>query len=434
VRLVVTHPKYGGTTAQANTQVEETKVVLATPGSVECVVTEDGRTPPPGKWMVAVVRSGGGMRAPMEMPRLVTPGLDGRFVVEALQPGSYTFQSVESMRALRSPGGFYSAAGMMFMFGEKGSVRCEVVAGRRESLRLEVNPAAQPIEGPSGTLTGTVTIDGRPAVGYFVMSFMQRRRSVITDANGRFDCGPVPVGTWELQLVAPNAVEGRSPLWSGRVEVKVGEAKTVAIELEMGSLAGVVIGPDGGPVAGVVVNLNGQPKLVDGFPAGNRASFHAMSDANGRFAVDALPVGTYTLSAQSRGVGKTTMRDVKIEVGSRANVDVRLVRGFTLQGRVDLQAFGARKFRFGSIAILDEANQENEWARLQPDGSFEVQNLKGGTYKLMPSLVFEERGERGSWSVAESPITIHADRLDVVLRPVFTPAAPTGTNERMRNR
>lgn len=75
-------------------------------------------------------------------------------------------------------------------------------------------------EGPTGTITGQLTIDGNPAGAGFMVSFMEMNRGFLafgtTDAQGRFridswNAGDMPTGTYKVMVSPGNSTPARDP-------------------------------------------------------------------------------------------------------------------------------------------------------------------------------------------------------------------------------
>lgn len=75
-------------------------------------------------------------------------------------------------------------------------------------------------DGPTGTVTGRLTVDGQPAGAGFMVSFMEMTRGFLafgtTDAEGRFkidswNAGDMPIGTYKVMIAPPAATPARDP-------------------------------------------------------------------------------------------------------------------------------------------------------------------------------------------------------------------------------
>lgn len=104
---------------------------------------------------------------------------------------------------------------------------------------------------------------------------------------------------------------------------------TAAIAQGSGSIHGRVADAEDIPFGGVVVVVKGAP-----LPQGVRAS----TDAAGRFRIDDLPAGTYTVSASYIGYETATMRNVSVVLGGVEMLDLVLSAIDLVQDRVVVSA------------------------------------------------------------------------------------------------
>ncbi|MEA2569033.1 MAG: Carboxypeptidase regulatory-like domain [Acidobacteriota bacterium] len=139
-------------------------------------------------------------------------------------------------------------------------------------------------------VNGKVTLGGEPYEAKLLFGGRDGavRSTMTSDADGRF-AGYVPHrGRWPVEISGDGGV--RTLL---SVDVTTDDLK---IELSDTSISGVVVGSDGKPVAraDVSATLNGRVLSV-------------ASEADGRFAFRALPVGSVRLRASNRRAGETSM-------------------------------------------------------------------------------------------------------------------------------
>jgi phage baseplate assembly protein gpV len=169
LRVSAEHPKWG--VAHGEVKIgEEVVLRMQPPGSLQGLVTENGKPPELGKYTIAVVRRRGNdePRGPLETtPMLVSPGVDGTFTVKVLQPGTYNVAGVKALDALRSPGGLVSMMQDMFMMRNLPDETVQVMSGQAAQVRLETGE--KPIEGPTARLSGSVTVDGKLGSGFGIM-------------------------------------------------------------------------------------------------------------------------------------------------------------------------------------------------------------------------------------------------------------------------
>ncbi len=87
---------------------------------------------------------------------------------------------------------------------------------------------------------------------------------------------------------------------------------------------------------GLSVSLPENQMAIEQFKDTNTSNFSAVADANGRFTIDGLPPGQYTLDFGQRGFFETPGRPVvaTVEAGKPSNVNVPMLAGSTITGRV----------------------------------------------------------------------------------------------------
>lgn len=242
------------------------------------------------------------------------------------------------------------------------------------SLAWSASPAQDPKE--TGTITGRVTLDGKPAQGVVVMataSTSDQARVVermlkpsaspkaITDSDGRYRLEGVPAGAHSVTPYAPTLVS----LGADKLETNVnvtGDATVERIDFSLtrgGVISGKITDNEGRPVIASFVSLK---------PVGNsyNANFYSMSrdrmlftDDRGIYRLFGLPAGRYLVSVGNSdnspfgplftGQGRVrtyypgvtdepSAKPVEVAAGAEAvGVDIRLgvaATGFVVSGRV----------------------------------------------------------------------------------------------------
>src|ERR1700733_15362288 len=87
---------------------------------------------------------------------------------------------------------------------------------------------------------------------------------------------------------------------------------------QAGSIAGTVLDPSGGALSKAIVVVH----RVSG-----SVSKEATTDGQGRFSVDSLPAGTYTVEVASQGFATATRTGVQITAGQLLNISIQLAVG-----------------------------------------------------------------------------------------------------------
>lgn len=363
LKVSVDHPKWGTVGGEAKPG-EELVLVLGAPGLLDGKLLEGGRPALPGKFSVTLMRRPGDGRNDMgfAMPQLLTADAEGAFRA-TLQSGNYELVVVESLEAIRSPGGFMGFFESMWMKRSEQRTEFEITAG--QTTRVQIEAGAKPIEGPVARLTGTVFLNGQPAFGNSVsINGIDFRAGTHVDENGRFDFEQVPVASKPvLTVFGRNTASGMlmDPLWTRQLELTEGETRDLPIEITTSSIHGVCVDANGRPVAGVRVRAAG--RLKD--EGRNVSALRTVSDADGAFAFPQVPEGNWRVQAnggEPPGVGSTPEFDLTI--GSPVD-DLRIVMQATVAvaGRIDLAALGPssgeRDWVWLRLERLDEAKGDS---------------------------------------------------------------------------
>lgn len=154
-------------------------------------------------------------------------------------------------------------------------------------------------------------------------------QSVATDGAGNAVFTQVPVGRYQVVAKAEGFAPGQSRLSISRA----GASTELRLDLKRGArVAGIVVDPEGKPLAGARVvyqgasdrSMRATPRL-DG----------VVSDKEGRFAIDALPRGSFRFTATAEGFAPGFSELVTLDGDSETTgVEVRMAAGATLRGKV----------------------------------------------------------------------------------------------------
>jgi protocatechuate 3,4-dioxygenase beta subunit len=392
LRITAEHPRWGALQGRIEQELPEPRELVlraAVPGWIEGTLTDGGKPPAIGKYMVgAEWRSQGNRGATESVPALTAPSLDGKFTLRALQPGSYSVAALPSAATLHSPGGVLELM-QSAMFGmHQSSQDVEVVAGQGVTVNLDATGVQY--DGPVGSLFGTVQVDGRLAVGYRVRaSGSNVNRMAIVDAAGRFELRDVPVGNVYLSLTsADGGMFDRQGIWNRGVELAAAQNLEVNIEVATTSLSGICLRPDGSPAIHMHVQVRGQPLAhTDGM---NTIWRYVQTDADGRFRVDGTMAGVYRLevSGNDESPVRGVLDNIRAE-GGRAVEDLRLQLHTTIEfsGRVDLTAFGVvPEWAWLTVHHVDPQHPERpgeqlDGTQVSKDGTFKT-HVDAGTYRV----------------------------------------------------
>lgn len=406
LRISADHPRWGVVHGEAKFG-QELVLYMEPPGSLRGVLTEEGRPPELGKFTVVVMQEGGdGPRGPIEqVPTLVTARPDGSFSVLALQPGNYGVAVIKSLDALRSPGSLMLLGQTMMMEDELPSAQVRVHSGQTAEVRLDASK--KPIEGPTGHLFGTVTIDGRLAAGHTVTCHGEEGRhfQAKVDETGRFDFGSVPAAK-ALQVNLAATVDGMmfagsgAALWAGKVTLAAAEERELVIAVATSSVSGTCHLADGSVAAGAFVQARGRLKGAEGDQ--KEVWLGSSTDHQGRFHFAQVAEGTWTFEARSMGehAGRGRLEGIAVAAGIPLDsLRIEMQKGITVKGRVDLTRLGDHKpdrcwivFHRMPADGGDGVGEGADSAGFELDGSFSTDDLAPGRYRVRVHVAGEDEG------------------------------------------
>lgn len=388
LRLTARHPAWGEVHGECSAAAAETVLAFGSTGGIDGVLTDGGRPPAPGRWMVVLERRRGeGPRGAIpELPQLQLPDLLGAFQFGALQPGSYRVTVQDSADAVGSMGSLWSYLGRRNRILPWSRKDVELRAGETLTVRLEALVERKEFAGPGAPVHGIALIDGAPADGAVVsarhdgLDFTGVSR---VDRLGRFDLGRVPAGKVRIVLSPREVVESRlrdtlfNHLWSQEVTVVDGAARELAIDVASGAVSGFVRDTTGLPVTDGWVHLSRQ---------GGEGAFHRVGlGADGGFRVARLTEGRYSVVAAVDGRRQLLPLTVMVAAGLESG-PIELVVQVVAQvrGHIDLAALTAPQ---PPLLLHLEAEGGGDGAggrgRVDPrNGRFTVGNVVPGRYRL----------------------------------------------------
>ncbi len=223
-------------------------------------------------------------------------GQDGTIDVDYLSPGEYTFYAKVPGRAI-------------------GVARTKVLAGKKE-------PARPTVEVPLGfTLRGQVRDrEGHPLKGVSVnvTGIPEDETSTVTDAQGVYELkglsdSYISMGSGYMMFVQ---ADGYAP-WDGvEVFMRLGVDRRKDITLDRGAtVRGRVVYADGKPADHVKVSVSGKRKFLMADYWVSSIMPSGVTDADGRYVIEHVPVGDITLLAG------TASKEVKTDDGKDLTVD-----------------------------------------------------------------------------------------------------------------
>jgi hypothetical protein len=274
----------------------------------------------------------------------------------------------------------------------------------------------------SGTITGAPSHDSLAGVEACVVRTVNegevpievKERCRLTDADGDYEIGPLDAGTYLVSAWPPDDGENYLPryydadgMWPTD-SVTVADAPLTGIDMELpegGTLSGRVTEELGGkPLAGVLVCAGhgweeNEPVCVP-------------TDADGTYEIVALSTDIYTVRFSPAYSGLHYFEEryhdeivgsgypqtpVQVTAGSvTSDIDAALTPSAEIRGRVTLAAnrsplndilvCAAPPSSFSGYDFDDEAH----CSRTNTAGTYAIQNLEGGQYKVLFSLELRE--------------------------------------------
>jgi len=366
----------------------------------------------------------------------------GEYRIGGLPAGQYTVTASSTPQVVRITPGFATdrevvqgiAWGRFPVFAGSPKRQVDVRAGQEtgdvdfEVAGLQVTPPAgaasllKVAESGPGAITGrVVTPSGQPVSGALVLvSGNNQSRMVVADANGRFDGGRFHDGVYRIETGKSGYLtpefRGPSDSETARTVQVRAEARVHDIEVVLargGAIAGAIVDSAGEPFQGVLVRAM-RLREIGGRTVAATAGWPRLTDERGRYRISSLPPGAYlivaslnatepALDGRARGFAPVyypatahveSAQSVQVELGS-AVTGVDLTLAVSSTARVSGKALNAAGDPLpGRVALATSARSrgvaaEPRFARVEPDGSFELADVPSGDY------VLQALGERG---------------------------------------
>ena len=153
--------------------------------------------------------------------------------------------------------------------------------------------------------------------------------------------------------------------------------------IKLSEVSGKVIGADGSPATGAYVELS-NPKVNDW-----NGELRTDADGRGQFSIRSVPPGSYVLSAsQNDHDGHRYSVRQTVEVGETKidSVVLAIGRGARLQGRIIASGGGSLALDHTQVNLGATSDKERTGfvsARVNKDGTFEIEGMSDGSYALM---------------------------------------------------
>lgn len=358
---------------------------------------------PPAEPLLVLLVPGDEAPTDAMLPRTTVTDAEGRFAFERVEPGEI---HVEARSRENFTGG--NAFWESFIESPLAEEDLEVAPGAEASVLLDI--AAQYAGLETGTVAGSLLVNGLPGAGWRVRTFGRIRRSVETDARGQFDLGRLEAGELELLLAPPGTGLREGAADEVQVSLAPGERKWLELSLATASLAGrVTSAATGEPLAGARVQAVAEG---EGGGWGRRAA--TLSGEDGRFEIDTVATGSYRLNVRADGYAAFSSAPFELRQGEhRTGLDASLTRGLRLAGSLRVDGTERAPNWMWLVATAAEG-QARVTARVdRDDRSFEFDTLAAGewTFTLATDLDNEL-----------APVTRRVDRDEDGVELVFLPA------------
>ncbi|MCY1040499.1 carboxypeptidase regulatory-like domain-containing protein [Corallococcus sp. bb12-1] len=212
-----------------------------------------------------------------------------------------------------------------------------------------------------GRVSGVLTLEGSTDGSGVTVTLEGANQTATTDAQGRFALEGVPTGSYVLKASRTGYATVSQP-------VEVTEGNDTLLTLLLGRYRGRIEGQvrlsDSAPALGVAVALEGTDTATT-------------TDSQGRFALEGVVTGTYSLVASKEGY-TAVRQSVEVKATGSSSVTLSLTRHRgTLQGQVTLdgatQAPGVTVMLEGTSAVTTSTSQ----------GRFTLGGVPTGTYVLV---------------------------------------------------
>jgi hypothetical protein len=355
------------------------------------------------------------------LQRFVQSDVRGEFVVDALPPGQWNVICLPRQATADSGD---SVADAMSMLSDLKMSSAEVVDG--EDTRVTIGaPPKDPV-----TLFGEVTHAGAPVANVFVIALrdgqsngMESMRMIRTDAKGAYRAELREPGRYSISVQRLGQA-GEQQTVSRTINVPQAREHRYDIELPGGAIRGRVLDPEGAPAPRTRVTL-----FVDG-PVSNTALLgenysEITSDSEGRFALEWLAAGEYSVAVGGAPFGGMFQGDVSTGRQVRSGVSVRdgeVVEGIEFRLRKAGRITGLVRTSDGAPAkdvtvfLRDEAGRPLErfsMVATDASGRFSYEGLEPGSYTAVARSAAQVSAESAPVRVREGD----AAEVTLVLSP-----------------
>jgi protocatechuate 3,4-dioxygenase beta subunit len=380
-KVTVSHPAWAVTAGSLEVPAEDEVVILIRPGGVlEGVVHSAGSTDE-APYLIALNLEDGEIEA--AAPRMIATDLEGRFRVTNLNAGAWEVTVLKRVLD-KDPLGLSE----VIRRGPLADTETEVWSG--ETSFLEINLGSEEM-GPAGSVSGKVRVNGKPATGALVSTYSGRRFESTVDPSGDYDLGRIPVGTHSLHI---EQLPGKTGQYDSTIRrsIEVVENETLFEDFEIltGSITGrVVYESDNSPARGIKISAGFEDE-----DAQYRVRLSTVTDVEGRFLLEGVPIGSYTVKAEDRKLSCSPVSGVKVFPGGKAGpVILTMITPIWVRGRVVIPE-AVQGSRWVGLIVRPSGGKDQDWQWIRLDretGEFETDRLVPGSYEA--SFVGEGKDE-----------------------------------------
>jgi len=414
IYVTATHPGYAvamnGTdlSPQADGRAPPPELVLTLQagGSVLGQVIDGGQ--PPAEPLLAILINEDSPGDSL-LPLVAVTDLEGHFRFERVEPGKTHVE-------VRSRTNFTGGLTFFETFMESPLAEEEIEVLPQGETRVLLDVGAQFAGVDTGTVSGSLVVNGLPADGWRVRCWGDIRRSVKTDARGQFDLGRLPAGHFELSLSPSSASMDEGFTDRIDVELAAGERKWLDLKLSTGSLSGLVrSAATGQPLPGARVQVVAEEETGRG---GRRSA--TVTGEDGRYQLEPVAAGRYRLNVRAPEHANFTGEPFELhEAEARTGLDVSVPRGLRLSGKVVVQCEEQPNWVWLIATADDDRTRDN--ANVDRENmEFEFDGLSPGEWSFQLATDLDDE-------FAEVKLTLDADRSGVDL--VFEPAPPPSPSD-----
>lgn len=371
-KITAAHPQYPVIDSEITIPTDKEHLILLEPGgAVEGVVYPGTKNldPPYMLFMEFEERCGDPHG---DAPRILATDMEGKFRVTDLSAGIWRIQ-VRRRLFDQNPAGFLEVVDQPYLHRH----RVEVMSG--ETTYVEIVNGGENT-GPSGTVTGRVTVNGAPVEGSRLTLGKIRWLVAELDVDGRYTLENVPIGKHLFSLYVPT---GRPPISLDRkVTVETNAILYEDFNILTGSITGSLAYTDGegSPGEDIEVYIRTEDENSP-----YRVYMATRTDKDGAFAFETVPMGIYKVDCRSDEFSSPLISGVKVFPGKAAGpIVLKGPRPITVTGQLILPE-SLREYHWIHITFIPvdgpEYNKVSGMVHLEFSDEFEEKFLVPGTYK-----------------------------------------------------